>query len=667
MGKETEIDLTISDESDFSLLGKSDDFSVVNDPEDKIKSVLDERDYIPPIEDAGEQAAAEPGDNLVMTDDSASAVDATLPADKLDVAAEAAKTGPEIEILLADDSQQTADADPTGNAEEDLPGGTLKAYDEDTFEEQTGNDANAPANAGPLDEKEPADELIEADLASETETLPGANPTDLKLKPDGNPSGLRSDSETRDWVGFDGEEEKRQDAAGEPLPETKPAQAKTKPAESTSVAVDAKKSAASGAADEPLAEKQTGKKAATRKPEASGAGERIQRWALVSKISSMTVVVLIGVGIWLYLNPSLIGLSKPQQTVTPPPSETPPKIEPIEQPLNVSSAPGKREQCEAKLAQAVALRNQLLEKKNEIYELDLYYRSRNSELEKELLQEIDRSGPASFKAAVENKHIELSLRTIQRRQAYIEELKKPAHWLDSGSEELYYLIRRAELDLQLTEVAGGIDLRRHMRHISAAIQKYRPAPDKLAIDPMQTELKPLERIWEQIGQTKTAAVTKGVNPQDEIIANQICNGNYERIAELTRITTGTATCLARMKGPDLFLNGVTTLSADAAKRLFQWRGNWICLNGLKDLSQTAAQYLFRWKGNWISLNSLAAFPPELAQHLLKWEGQQLELMGLKHSGGKTDKKMLKYLALWETTGGKLFVPEKIRQELKQLK
>jgi hypothetical protein len=122
-----------------------------------------------------------------------------------------------------------------------------------------------------------------------------------------------------------------------------------------------------------------------------------------------------------------------------------------------------------------------------------------------------------------------------------------------------------------------------------------------------------------------------------------------------------------MKGPDLFLNSVTTMSADAAKRLFQWRGNWICLNGLKDLSQTAAQYLFRWKGNWISLNSLAAFPPELAQHLLKWEGQQLELMGLKHSGGKTDKKMLKYLALWETTGGKLFVPEKIRQELKQLK
>ena len=84
--------------------------------------------------------------------------------------------------------------------------------------------------------------------------------------------------------------------------------------------------------------------------------------------------------------------------------------------------------------------------------------------------------------------------------------------------------------------------------------------------------------------------------RDEIIANQICNGNYERIAELTRITTGTATCLARMKGPDLFLNGVTTLSADAAKRLVQWPGNWICLNSVKDLSEPAAQFLFKWKG-----------------------------------------------------------------------
>jgi hypothetical protein len=116
-----------------------------------------------------------------------------------------------------------------------------------------------------------------------------------------------------------------------------------------------------------------------------------------------------------------------------------------------------------------------------------------------------------------------------------------------------------------------------------------------------------------------------------------------------------------MTGSDLFLNKVTTISPPAAQHLFQWRGNWICLNGLKKLGPAVAEYLFKWEGTWISLNGLTEFPPELAKYLMKWNGTQLELMGLKYNSKNVDKKALQYLALWETTGGRLYVSEKVRK------
>jgi hypothetical protein len=90
--------------------------------------------------------------------------------------------------------------------------------------------------------------------------------------------------------------------------------------------------------------------------------------------------------------------------------------------------------------------------------------------------------------ALKNRRIELNLRTIQRRRSYIHGLEKPARWIKQGSEELLYLKRKAEFDLQLIDIAGGIDMDRHMRHIGAAIQKYRPSAEKLAADRENTDL-----------------------------------------------------------------------------------------------------------------------------------------------------------------------------------
>jgi hypothetical protein len=404
----------------------------------------------------------------------------------------------------------------------------------------------------------------------------------------------------------------------------------------------------------------------------------VNGFSLFNKMISGALVLLIIAGFVLYYNPSWVGLTKAQKPATPSSVTAPSSVKPIEtvaplvQPVMTPAAPDKRDQCLAKIEEAVRLRNLLLEKNEAIYELDLHYRKGIAELEEETYRELKRAGTTSYEAAMKNKRIELNLRTIQRRRAYINGLIKPAFWLNSGSEELLYLVRKAQLNMQLTDIAGGIDLKKHMRHIDAAIQKYRPSPDKIAVDPQQAKVQPLEKIWQQVykndqtGGNQAKKTLLALNPKDKRIINQICSGNFERIAELTNISSTAARCLARMNGSDLFLNGLMTLSPDAAQQLFQWQGNWLCLNGIKNLSPATAQYLFGWKGNWISLNGLSEFPPELAELLLKWEGQQLELMGLKYTNNAATHKMLKYLALWETMGGKLFVTDQIRQKMESL-
>ena len=421
--------------------------------------------------------------------------------------------------------------------------------------------------------------------------------------------------------------------------------------------------------DRQLPQVKKSKKTAARKP-AKGSETKtgLGRLSLTSNIINVALLALIAAGFYLYFNPSLVGLTKAEQPVLPTPVEVIEPVTPVAQPVPTPSVLSKRDQCIAKLEEAARLRKELLKKKDEIYELDLYYRNGIAELEDEIYQEIQKAGISSYNEAVNNKRIELNMRTIQRRQAYIKELTKPAYWLKSGSEELYYLVRKGQLDLELTDIAGGIDLNKHVRHLSAAIQKYRPSPEKLAIDPLQSKVQPLEKIWERVSQKKNTKDNEQIalNPKNEVIETQICSGNLARIAELTSISPAAAGCLSRMSGADLFLNGLTTLSPDAAKQLFKWQGNWICLNGVKNLSPAAAKFLFKWKGSWISLNSLDELPPELAMYLLKWEGQQLELMGLKYNKNEATQKTLKYLALWETTGGKLYVTDEIRKEMERI-
>jgi hypothetical protein len=229
-----------------------------------------------------------------------------------------------------------------------------------------------------------------------------------------------------------------------------------------------------------------------------------------------------------------------------------------------------------------------------------------------------------------------------------------------------FLRRKALFDLQIIDIAGGVDMDMHMRHINAAIQKYLLTADNLAIEPDGENAQTLEQIWNRLFDRTKNNPHLQAQLHSWYIQQEVCNGDVSRLGELSDISIDTAKCVSENNGSDIFLNNTTVLSPRVAKYLCRWNGKWMCLNGLQTLSPATAQYLFQWEGEWLSLNGLSEFPPDMAKHLAQWNGKQLELMGLKYDKNQTDRLALTYLAEWEKAGGKLFVPEPIREILKKL-
>ena len=384
------------------------------------------------------------------------------------------------------------------------------------------------------------------------------------------------------------------------------------------------------------------------------------------KMVMSAFIIIMVAGAVIYSKPDLLSLKPRSEETAPAKPRIEESVERVESQTPQQQPYGKTNRYLSKLDEASRLREELLAKREEIYRLKLYYRNGIAELKDHIYREIQANSISSFEEALQNKRIELHLRTIQRRQVYIEELEKPDLWAHKGSEELLFLKRKTLIDIDMESVASGVDLDRHMRYLNAAIQKYQPSADKLAVDPPPARQTPLKTIWSQIRIQQSGNLQAPVGEKNEKIIGEICSGDFTRMAQLTAITPKAAKCLARMNGSELFLNGLTRLTAKDAEFLFKWKGNWICLNGVKKLSPAVAKYLFSWSGNWISLNGLTELSPELALYLTEWKGNQLELMGLDHEKSKPDERALKYLALWETMGGKLFISDHVRNEMKQV-
>jgi hypothetical protein len=309
----------------------------------------------------------------------------------------------------------------------------------------------------------------------------------------------------------------------------------------------------------------------------------------------------------------------------------------------------------------------LLEKRQEIVELQRYYQSGVREIEADIMFENDEKGITTFDQALKDKRIELGLRTIQRRQSYIKQLDQPCQWIEEGSEKLRYLRRKTVIDRDMLPIAAGIDMDANLRHLNAATDEYQPTAEKLAVHVRETDLQPLKVIWENIRRDDNAAVHREtVDSQNLQIWQEICSGNLEHLAAVTELSTDAAICISRLKVPALFLNNLSRLSPSAARHLFQWKGDWICLNGFENLPPAVAKYLFQWQGRIISLNGLTEFTPELGKLLLTWKGRQIELMGLRGKAKNLEDTGLAYLAQWEKSGGKMFVTDSIREKVQTL-
>lgn len=311
----------------------------------------------------------------------------------------------------------------------------------------------------------------------------------------------------------------------------------------------------------------------------------------------------------------------------------------------------------AKLREADELRRLLQSKKHEILKIKQNYQYGIFELEDEARRLLKQAWVDSSVPARKNREIELLLQNIQRRLIYCETLEKSMQWLDAAGEELFYLKRRASIDLLVAPLADDIDMQRHLNELDQALEKFQPTASRLAVDPTSIAAPSVDAIAKRlIEQAKLMGVTPNDERNQEIV-EEVCSGNVMRAGELTRLSLKGARCLAESTAKQLFLNRLTELSPLVAQKLAEWPGEWLCLNGLSRLDADAAARLSAWQGSWISLNGLKELTVEAGRQMAGWNGRQLELMGLHHSFG------IEHLVQWEAGGRRLFVPETLRRTI----
>jgi len=304
------------------------------------------------------------------------------------------------------------------------------------------------------------------------------------------------------------------------------------------------------------------------------------------------------------------------------------------------------------------LRQLLQSKKHEISKIKQAYQYGVFELEEEargLLKQVRIDSPV---AARKNREVELLLQNIQRRLIYCETLDQSMQRLDAATEELFYLQRRASIDLLVEALADGIDMQGHLSDLDQALQKFQPMASRLSVDPKSMAGPSLEAIAKRlIEQAKLMGVTPNDERNQEIV-EEVCSGNLARAGQLSKLSLKGARCLAESTAKQLFLNRLTEIAPLAAQKLAEWPGDWLCLNGLSKLDAEVAEGLFAWQGSWISLNGLRELSVEAGKQMAAWNGRQLELMGLLQRSVGID-----YVVQWEAAGGRLFVPETLRRTI----
>jgi len=151
-----------------------------------------------------------------------------------------------------------------------------------------------------------------------------------------------------------------------------------------------------------------------------------------------------------------------------------------------------------KINEITDLRQRLEQKQQEVQDLFDLYQTGIRKIKQEILLEKYHRKIFTYEQAAQNSQIAYDLSLIQRKEAYIQKLKEINLRLQKGTNELLYLEREAQDDLEMVKVLNSNEAEALVTEINKVIQKYLPDAEKLVINIDEKTLPSPQQIWEQI-------------------------------------------------------------------------------------------------------------------------------------------------------------------------
>jgi len=247
----------------------------------------------------------------------------------------------------------------------------------------------------------------------------------------------------------------------------------------------------------------------------------------------------------------------------------------------------------AKLGEIKTLRQTLIAKQHDFISKKEYFQIEIEKIKQELIEE------------QEQERIDNRLANIQECDAYLQELDRRLQILSRAPDKLYSLERSFNAKIVMISLMSETEINDLKNQITKIIKEYSPEAAELVIDKSKINLKSKDEILnglkaekEELSKKKVELLNKKQEEEKEKnsqIWEEVCNGVFFRINQLTEISAESARCLSQYDDETLKLDNLTTLSPEAAQHLAGWDGVHLYLNGLKELSPETAKYLAELK------------------------------------------------------------------------
>jgi hypothetical protein len=156
------------------------------------------------------------------------------------------------------------------------------------------------------------------------------------------------------------------------------------------------------------------------------------------------------------------------------------------------------EMIENKIVEIDELRNQLIDKRQDVITLKVQYQHGIDSLKKEIIYEAKLRKLTNFEQAKFFPKISYDISLIQRKGAYINKLMEIEGRLSSGIYQLEYLERQAIDDFYMVNFVQNEAVNDLIKEIDKVIGNYLPDAQKLVISVDVNTMQTPEQIWADI-------------------------------------------------------------------------------------------------------------------------------------------------------------------------